>query len=53
MWPCTSPPQNLDEAEELLEWWHEVMTVPIVALTDAPEAMERLRQYTDFVSPQL
>jgi thiamine monophosphate synthase len=42
---------NLDEAEELLAWWHEMMTVPIVALLDAPVATERLRAYADFISP--
>jgi len=42
---------TLDDAEDLLEWWHEVMTIPIVALAEAPGATERLRPYADFVSP--
>jgi thiamine monophosphate synthase len=42
---------SLGEAEELLEWWHEVMTTPIIAMVEAPGAMERLRLYADFVSP--
>ena len=43
--------ETLDEAEELLDWWHEVMTTPIVALVDGPAEIERLRVYADFVSP--
>jgi thiamine monophosphate synthase len=43
--------QNVDEAEELLAWWHEMMTTPIVALLDAPIEAERLRACADFVSP--
>jgi thiamine monophosphate synthase len=43
--------ETLDEAEELLAWWHEMMTTPIVALVDAPVETERLRAYADFVSP--
>jgi thiamine monophosphate synthase len=42
---------TLDEAEELLAWWHEMMTTPIVALADGPVEIERLRAYADFVSP--
>lgn len=44
---------NLAEAEELLGWWYEMMTTPIVALVDAPIELERLRAYADFVSPPL
>jgi thiamine monophosphate synthase len=42
---------NLAEAEELLSWWYEMMTTPIVALVDAPVETERLRTYADFLSP--
>lgn len=42
---------NLDAAEELLAWWHEFMTIPIVALVDAPGAADRLKAYADFLSP--
>jgi thiamine monophosphate synthase len=28
--------ENVEDAEELLAWWHEMMTTPIVALVDAP-----------------
>jgi len=42
---------NLQVAEDLLEWWFEMMTTPIVALVDAPIETERLRAYADFVSP--
>ena len=41
---------NLQAAEDLLEWWFEMMTTPIVALVDAPIETERLRAYADFVS---
>jgi thiamine monophosphate synthase len=43
--------ENSEQAEELLAWWHEMMTTPIVALVDAPIETERLRAYADFVSP--
>ena len=43
--------ENFEEAEELLAWWHEMMTTPIVALVDAPVETERLRAFADFVSP--
>ena len=43
--------ENFKEAEELLAWWHEMMTTPIVALVDAPIETGRLRAYADFVSP--
>lgn len=42
---------NLEEAEELLAWWHEMMTIPIVALVDGAIETDRLRAYADFVSP--
>jgi hypothetical protein len=41
----------LEAAEELLAWWHEVMTTPIVALVDGTVEVERLRAHADFVSP--
>jgi thiamine monophosphate synthase len=41
---------TLEDAEELLAWWHEMMTTPIVALVDGPVETERLRAYADFVS---
>lgn len=43
--------ENVDEAEELLAWWHEMMTTPIVALVDAAVDLARLRASADFVSP--
>ena len=43
--------ENFEEAEELLAWWHEMMTTPMVALLDAPIETERLRAYADFLSP--
>ena len=39
--------------EELLGWWFEMMTTPIVALVDEPLDLGRLRAYADFVSPPL
>ena len=42
---------NVKEAEELLAWWHEMMTTPIVALLNEPVEVDRLRAYADFVSP--
>jgi thiamine monophosphate synthase len=42
--------ENFDEAEELLAWWHEMMTTPIVALVDGPVEVERLRKFADFLS---
>jgi len=43
-----------DAAEELLAWWHEMMTIPIVALIDAPGGeMERAKVHADFVSPPM
>lgn len=44
---------NPAEAEELLAWWHEMMTTPIVALLDAGVGEDTLRRYADFVSPPL
>lgn len=41
---------NLEAAEDLLGWWFEMMTTPIVAMIDAPIETERLRAYADFVS---
>jgi thiamine monophosphate synthase len=42
---------NLEEAGELVAWWHEMMTTPIVALVDEAVEVERLRAFADFVSP--
>ena len=44
---------TLAEAEELLAWWHEMMTTPIVALADERTDLTRLEAYADFVSPPL
>lgn len=48
--PSASRPR-VDEADELLAWWHEMMTTPVVALVDGAVDAERLRAYADFVSP--
>jgi thiamine monophosphate synthase len=45
--------ENMEAAEELLAWWFEMMTTPIVALMDGPVVTERLQSYADFVSPPL
>jgi thiamine monophosphate synthase len=42
---------NLQAAEELLSWWFEMMTTPIVALVDEPVELDRLIAYADFISP--
>ena len=44
---------NLMAAEELLGWWFEMMTTPIVALVDEPLDLGRLQAHADFVSPPL
>ena len=44
---------NLEAAEELLGWWFEMMTTPIVALVDEPLDVSGLQAYADFVSPPL
>ena len=41
---------NFEEAEDLLAWWPEMMTTPIVAVVDEPVEVERLRKFADFVS---
>jgi thiamine monophosphate synthase len=43
--------ETFAQGEELLAWWHEMMTTPIVALADEPIALARLRAIADFVSP--
>jgi thiamine monophosphate synthase len=43
--------ENFQEAEELLAWWHEMMTTPIVALVDGVVEVERLKVCADFISP--
>lgn len=42
---------NLDNVLDLLAWWQEVMTVPIVAFIDAGADREAMAAYADFVSP--
>ena len=43
---------TLEAAEELLSWWFEMMTTPIVALIDAADiAADRFGPHADFVSP--
>jgi thiamine monophosphate synthase len=42
---------NLEEAGELVAWWHEMMTTPIVALVDEAVEVEKLAIFADFVSP--
>ena len=42
---------TLEPAEELLAWWFEMMTTPIVALVDEPVEAGRVTAYADFVSP--
>lgn len=44
---------NLAEAEELLAWWFEMMTTPIVALAEGSFDLDRVSAYADFVSPPL
>ena len=41
---------TLPAAEELLGWWFEMMTTPIVALVDEPLDVSGLRSHADFVS---
>ena len=43
--------ENFEEAEELMAWWHEMMTTPIVALMDEAVDVAKLRAFADFVSP--
>jgi thiamine monophosphate synthase len=45
--------EDLEAAEELLAWWFEMMTTPMVALVDAPMDTTRLRAYADFLSPPI
>src|SRR5262249_39645165 len=42
---------NLEAAEELLSWWFEMMTTPIVALLDEGVEAGGLKAYADFMSP--
>jgi thiamine monophosphate synthase len=42
---------NLDTAEALVSWWHEMMTTPLVALVETAGLDDRLKAYADFVSP--
>ena len=43
--------ENVEDAEDLLAWWHEMMTTPIVALVDEAVEVEKLAIFADFVSP--
>lgn len=44
---------NRDAALDLLAWWQEVMTVPIIALLDTKAEREAMAACADFVSPPL
>jgi thiamine monophosphate synthase len=44
-------PENFEDAEELIAWWHGMMTIPIVALLDGRVDVERLSAFADFLSP--
>ncbi|HEX6120853.1 MAG TPA: thiamine phosphate synthase [Dongiaceae bacterium] len=44
---------TLEQAEELLAWWHEMMTTPMVIFVDGPVEIAPLRVYADFVSEPL
>jgi thiamine monophosphate synthase len=44
---------TLEQAEELLTWWHEMMMTPTVVFIEAPVEIAPLRAYADFVSPPL
>lgn len=43
--------ENFAEAEELLAWWHEMMTTPIVALVDEAIDQTQIAASADFISP--
>jgi thiamine-phosphate pyrophosphorylase len=42
---------NQDAVLDLLAWWQEIMTVPIVALLDAGIDRAQIEACADFVSP--
>jgi thiamine-phosphate pyrophosphorylase len=42
---------NRDEVVDLLVWWQEVMTVPIVALLDDADDRAAMAAHADFISP--
>lgn len=42
---------NLEAADELLSWWFEMMTTPIVALLDFAGEHPGLARHADFFSP--
>jgi thiamine-phosphate pyrophosphorylase len=44
---------TLEQAEELLAWWHEMMTTPMVVFVDSPVECAQLLKYADFVSAPL
>lgn len=43
--------RNQDAVLDLLAWWQEMMTVPIVALLDAGVDSEAIAAHADFTSP--
>jgi len=43
--------ENREAVLDLLGWWQEIMTVPIVAFVDATFDPGPLRAYADFISP--
>lgn len=43
--------ENSDTVLELLAWWQEMMTVPIVALIDAAVDAPSVGAHADFISP--
>ena len=42
---------SLETADELIGWWFEMMTTPIVALLDVAGEYPGLARHADFVSP--
>ena len=42
---------TLEAADELIGWWFEMMTTPIVALLDLPGDHPGLARHADFLSP--
>jgi hypothetical protein len=45
--------ETLEVAEELLAWWHEIMTTPIVAMLEPMVVADELKAHADFLSPPL
>jgi thiamine monophosphate synthase len=44
---------NRAEVIDLLAWWQEMMTVPIVAMLDAEMERTQIEAYADFISPSV